>query len=132
MSDVKAVRYLLANNAPLVVVVPAASIMAGVIPLGTQLPAIAVSHVSTIRKQFVAASAKYFCTSRVQVTVHAATYPQQKSVLALVRAALPRSRGTVNGVSVDAIVPDFEGPDFGDDEAGIFMGSHDYIVTFTE
>jgi hypothetical protein len=38
MSDVKVVRYLLANSAALVAVVPAAKIQPGVIPQGTVLP----------------------------------------------------------------------------------------------
>jgi len=132
LSDVKAVRYLLANNAPLIAAVPAARVFAGLIPQGTTLPALAVSHISTIRRHTVPGSAVEFCTSRVQVTAHASTYASQKQVLALVRAALPRSRGTVNGVKVDAILSDIEGPDFRDDEAGIFMGSHDFIVKFNE
>jgi len=127
-----AVRYLLANNAGVTAEVAAARIMAGVIPQGTALPAIGISHVSTVRREVVKGGESKFNTTRVQITVHAATYPKQRSVLRLVRAALPRSRGTVNGTAVDAIVTDLEGPDFRDDEAGIFMGTQDYIVTWTE
>ena len=130
MSDVKAVLYLLANNSTLNAQVPASRIFAGVIPQGTAAPAIAVTHVSTVRPQMVNPASK-LCVSRVQVTVMAATYQTQKSVLALVRAALPRSRGTVNGVAVDSILIDIEGPDF-TDEAGLDMGSIDYRVTYTE
>jgi len=130
VSDVKAVLYLLANNSTLNAQVPASRIFAGVIPQGTAAPAIAVTHVSTVRPQMVNAASK-LCVSRVQVTVMAATYQTQKSVLALVRAALPRSRGTVNGVAVDSILIDIEGPDF-TDEAGLYIGSIDYRVTYTE
>mgnify|MGYP000858884447 CR=1 FL=1 len=130
MSDVKAVLYLLANNSTLNAQVPASRIFAGVIPQGTAAPAIAVTHVSTVRPQMVNAASK-LCVSRVQVTVMAASYATQKSVMALVRAALPRSRGSVNGVAVDSILPDIEGPDF-TDEAGLYMGSIDYRVTYTE
>lgn len=132
MSDVKVVRYLLANNAPLVAVVSTARIQAGLVPQGTALPAIAVTHVSTVRRQHIAAAAKEYCIARVQVTVMAADYPTVKSVLALVRSALPRTRGTVNGVALVSLVKDMDGPDFRDDEAGIFMQSVDYIVTFNE
>lgn len=131
MADVKAVRHLLVNNVGLVAVVPASKITAGPIPQGTALPAIGVMHISTVRRQGVAESAVHYAQARVQVTVMAPTYPLQKSILALVRAALPRSRGTVNGVKVDAILPDLEGPDFANEE-GIFMGSHDFIVLFNE
>jgi hypothetical protein len=33
---------------------------------------------------------------------------------------------------VDSILSNIEGPDFRDDDAGIFMGSHDFIVTYNE
>ena len=130
MSDVKAVRYLLANNATLTAQVPADRIFSGIVPQGTAPPTIAVTHVSTVRPQMVNTASK-LCVSRVQVTVMAASYATQKSVLALVRAALPRSRGSVNGVAVDSILIDTEGPDF-TDEAGLYMGSIDYRVTYTE
>jgi len=130
VSDVKAVRYLLSNNATLNAQVPAARIIGGVLPQGIELPAISVTHVSTVRPQMVNAASK-LCVSRVQVTVMAGSYATQKSVQALVRAALPRSRGSVNGVAVDSILIDTEGPDF-TDEAGLYMGSIDYRVTYTE
>ena len=78
------------------------------------------------------AGASGMVRERVQVTVIAGTYPSQKAVLALVRAALPRSRGTVNGCAVDSILPDVEGPDFSDPDAGLYIGSLDYVVTYTE
>jgi hypothetical protein len=130
VSDVRAVRYLLANNATLNAQVPAVRVIGGVLPQGIELPAISVTHVSTVRPQMVNAASK-LCVSRVQVTVMAASYQSQKDVMALVRAALPRSRGSVNGVAVDSILPDIEGPDF-TDEAGLFIGSIDYRVTYTE
>ena len=130
MSDVKAVRYLLANSATLIAQVPAARIIGGVLPQGMALPAISVMHVSTVRPSFVAASAG-MSIARVQVTIFAATYATQKSIMALVRAALPRSRGSVNGVAVESIIPDTEGPDATDD-AGLYIGSIDYRVTYTE
>ena len=132
MSDVKVIRYLLANNTALTNVVAATKIMPGVIPQGTTLPAIAVSHISTVRAKEVAKGATEYCTSRVQITVQTKDYPTQKSILALVRAALPRTRGTINGVSVDRVMHEIDGPDWRDDDAGIFMGSVDYIVGFNE
>ena len=132
MADIKVVCHLLINNAPLIAVVPAAKIYSGVIPQGTPLPAISISHVSTVRRHPVAGTATELCTARVQVTAQAASYTQQKSVLALVRGALPRTRGTVNGIVVDSLMHEIDGPDFRDDDAGIFMGSVDYIVKFIE
>ena len=132
MSGVAAVRFLLANNAPLVAVVPAAKIMAGVVPLNTVLPAVSVMEVSGVPRNTVEqGEPKKFITERVQVSVLAKTNPEQKSILALVRAALPTSRGTVNGVAVDGILPDMEGPDFYDDSLVIHAGSQDFFVRFT-
>lgn len=125
MADVKVVRALLVADAALASVVPAARIMAGHIPQGATLPAVAVSHVSTVRYQPGATALK---TSRVQVTVMATSYPQQKSVLALVVAALPKTRGTVAGVEVDSITPDIEGPDQSDADTGICFQTYDVIV----
>jgi hypothetical protein len=127
---VKAVRHLLANNATLIATVPAARIMAGVLPQGTALPALAVTHVSTVPRNPVASPATLYFTSRVQVTVFAASYVSQQAVAALVRAALPRSRGSVNGVAVDSIILDSIGPDFNNDEA-MCIGSLDFSVTYT-
>lgn len=133
MAAVKVIRYLLANNAPLLALVPAAKIMAGAIPLNTVLPAIAVNHISTVERNSVAMnSATVLATSRVQVTVQAKSYTEQKSILELVRKACPVSRAIVNGVVVDSILPDLAGPDLRDDEAGIFMQSRDFFVRFTE
>jgi hypothetical protein len=132
MSAILAVSHLLENDASLIAVVPAARQFGGLIPQGTALPALAITSVSTVRRQEV--NADNFCIERVQVTVHAATYPQQKQVLALVRAALPRRPGTVNTVKVDSILTDTTGPDFRNDSVDppIFMGEQDFMVRYSE
>ena len=133
MSGVIAIRYLLANNAPLLAVVPAAKIMAGVIPIETVLPAIAVNHISTVERNTVAMnSAKVMATERVQVTVQAKSYADQKSILDLVRKACPNTHATVNGIEVDSILPELAGPDLHDYDLGIFLQSRAFIVKFIE
>lgn len=132
MSGVKVVRYLLANSAPLTAVVAAAKIAAGPVPQDTELPAIAVTQISGVQTNTVAMNAAaYQVRERIQVTAYAKTYPQMKAILALVRAALPLSRGTVNGVAVDSILPDSDGPDLFDHEAGAHEQSIDFIVKFS-
>lgn len=131
MSDVKVVRYLLANHAPLTAVVPATRIMAGLIPQGASLPAIAVGHVSGVWNSEISAQGRQ-CTARVQVTVMAADYVQQKQLIALVRAAVPRTRGSIASVAVESILREPDGPDFRDDDAGIFMQTQDFFVKFNE
>lgn len=131
MSGVAIVRYLLANNAPLIGQVPAAKIMGGALPIGTALPAISIMEVSGSSRLTVAMNeSKRLNTERVQVTVESKTYPLQKSIMQLVRDALPVSRGTVNSFDCDSILPDIESPDFYDEDAAIYMQSMDFIVRF--
>ncbi len=133
MNDVVAIRYLLSQNTALLAVVPAAKIMAGALPLGIVLPAIAVNHISTTERNNVEMkSAKVLATSRVQVTVQAKSYAEQKSILELVRKACPNTHATVNGVQVDSILPDIAGPDMRNDDLGIYMQSRDFIIKFLE
>ena len=131
MSGVAIARALLAANAPLTAAVPAARIFAGAIPLNTPLPAISIAEITGRQRNTVAMTeAKKLVTERVQVTVCAKSYPSQKSILALIRAALPLSRGIVNGFTCDSILPDDEGPDFYDSTAIIYEQSQDFFVKF--
>lgn len=131
MPDVAVIVSLLKAHAPLTAVVPAARIMGGDLPQGTPVPAISVSHVSGVWGKQLGQQSRD-CTARVQVTVKAANYPQQKQLLPLVRAAVPRTHGTVAGVVVDSITRDADGPDFRDDEAGIYLQTQDFFVKYVE
>lgn len=132
MSGVAISRYLLANNATLIAAVPAARIIAGALPLNTVLPAISITQISGNERKTVAMSeTKKFIAERVQITVFAKTYPLQKSLLKLVRSALPISRGTVNGYDCDSVLPDSEGPDIYDPVADIFEQSQDFFIKFS-
>lgn len=132
MSGVSVIRYLLANNAPLIAVVPAARILAGIIPQNAALPAIGVTEISRVEHLTVSmAESSRFYTERVQVTVHASSYSAKKAILALVRAACANRSGTVNFVKVDSILPAGDGPDLDDDAAVIFEQSSDFIVKWS-
>ena len=112
--------------------IPAARIFAGAIPINTVLPAIAVTQVSGVQRNTLGMNAaSYMVTDRVQITVLGKTYALQKSYMALVRAALPNTRGTVNGFSVDSILQDSDGPDLYDSAAVIYQQSTDFMVRFT-
>lgn len=132
MSGVAVLRYLLANDAPLVAVVPATKIFAGAIPLGTAVPAIGVAQISGVERPTVAmaAGAKRHRTDRVQVTVEAGTYASQKSLLELVRTACGHQTGTLNGVDLMSVLPDGQGPDFYDADARIYSQSCDFLVSW--
>jgi len=79
-------------------------------------------------------------TDRIQVSVickgpQTATpgtgYAGVKALLALVLAACPSQRATVNGVSVDWIVPNLLGPDLSDDATAIYSQSRDFMVRWS-
>lgn len=129
MSGVSVIRYLLANNAPVIAQVPAARIYAGAAPLNTTLPLITVTGISGVPQNTVAMDESgRIQTDRVQVSVLAATYASQVTIMRLVRTALAHQSGTINSVTVDAIVPDSEGPDLFDADAVIYQGSRDMMV----
>jgi hypothetical protein len=129
MSDVKAIRYLLSTSAALVAVVPATRIQAGDLPQGVALPAIGITHVSGIWRQEISKQSKS-CLARVQVTVLAASYAQQKQIIELVRDAVPRTHGVVNGVQIDSILRQPDGPDMSDPALGLYIQTQDYMVNF--
>lgn len=130
MSGVAIIRYKLANSANLTAVVPATRIQAGVLPQATALPAISVTLVSGVTGLQVA-KASGLRTDRVQITVDAVTYPEVRQILALCRAALPYTRGTVNSIACDSILPDIEGPDGFDDLLKTYFQSQDFMVTWS-
>ena len=138
MSGVAVIRYLLANASAVTAVVPAARIMAGDLPLNTVMPAISIVQISSVPRNTVKmGEASVQHTERVQVSVlfkgpqgspAGAGYPGVRSLLKLVLAACPHTRGTVNGISVDSIVPDLEGPDLSDYATALYSGSRDFFV----
>lgn len=132
MSGVNIVRYLLANNAGLIAQVPAVRIMAGIIPLGKTLPAIGIMQITANSRNIVAMNAaQKLVTERVQVTVMDKNYISKKTILRLVAAALPNTHSTVDGIAVDSLIDDVEGPDLDDPATGIYTQSQDFIVRFT-
>jgi hypothetical protein len=133
VSGVAVVRYLLANAASVTAYVAAANIRGGVLPLNTTLPGISVMSVDGFPRLTVAMSAtKRLMSERVQVTVHAKTYAEKNTIMARVAAAVPLSRGTVNGVLCECVLPDTNGPDLDDPEAQIYTLSRDFIVKWHE
>jgi hypothetical protein len=141
MSGVAVIRHLLANNAPVTAVVPATRIMAGDLPLNTVLPAISVIQIDSIPlNQLQINETPKVHLDRVQVSVlfkgqegsPAGTgYPGVRALLRLVLAACPSQRGTVNGVSVQGIIPDTEGPDLQNADTALYSCSRDFIVRWT-
>jgi hypothetical protein len=131
MSGVAIIRYLLVDDPLLTQTVPAGRIKAGVMPINTQLPAISITQVSGIEYSVIKRGENQLVIERIQITVLATTYPDQKNVLKLVRAALLNGAcGDVNGFDVDSITYESDGPDLYSDNPVIFEQSVDYIVRF--
>lgn len=133
MSSVKVVHYLLVNDSGLTAVVAAPNIMASVVPVNTALPAVGITEISAVERIPLATNpAQALVTSRVQVTAMTKTYADQKTILGLIRSAVPNTSGAVNGVTVDSILPDTVGPDMKDEDAGTFYQSRDFIVKYIQ
>lgn len=132
MSAVKIIRALLLADAATLALVPATRIIAGVLPQGTTLPALAVTEVSGTDHKSLKPGAYARSTSRVQVTVVCSSYPAQKTLLAAVRHACRDRLGSVAGINGVAVLLDSKGPDFNDDSAGFYMQSQDFSVSYIE
>lgn len=132
MDGVAAMRQVLAGNAALTALVPTTRIQAGDMPLGTALPAISVVRVSSTDRNLPNPGTYRHVTERVQVNVMASTYPSQKAVLRAVRTAAADQFPTVSGLIRVTIHTDGAGPDFRNEQASIFLGSQDFIVTYSE
>jgi len=132
MNGVIVVRSLLAGETRVRALVPEARIAAGMLPQGTDLPAISLMSVSSVDRNISAPGPKRRVTERVQVTVLAATYRQVKAILAAVRRATADHMPAIDGLFDVTVHTDTAGPDFLDEETGIHMQSQDLRVSFNE
>ena len=94
MNGVIAVRSLLVADTGVTSLVPVVRIAAGMLPQGTDLPAISLMSVSSVDRNVPAPGAKRRVTERVQVTVLARTYPEVKAIIAAVRQAVAPDKKT--------------------------------------
>ena len=138
MSGVAVIRYLLANDGPVLAIVPAARIVAGDLPLNTILPAIAITQISSVPQFGIRTNeGPRVHTDRVQVSVlfkgpqgapPGTGYPGVRGLLALALAACPSQRGVINTFSVMSITPEPEGPDLFDQATALYSCSRDFFV----
>lgn len=141
MSGVAVVRYLLANYGALVAKVPQERIFAGSAPLDCPKPAISVKKITGIPKVFVRREGAMFISDRVQVTAlvkmtegapQGGDYPDLDQIMGLIgRACDGDRRGTINGVAVDGVVQDIEGPDLEDQPIALLTRSIDFLVRYS-
>ncbi len=132
MNGVIAVRSLLVADARVTALVSVARIAAGMLPQGTDLPAISLMSVSSVDRNIPAPGPKRRVTERVQVTVLARTYPETRAILAAVRKAAGDQMPVIDGLTDVTVHTDSAGPDFLDEETGIHMQTQDFRVSFNE
>jgi hypothetical protein len=143
MDGVTAARSVLVADTALVTLVPnytpagetapRSRIIAGPAPLGTPLPFVMLESVSKVDLNIPSPGADRFVTERVQVTVVARNYPEQKAVLRAVRhAAADKLNPAVTGITGITIHTDSAGPDFYDPDYAGWRGSQDFRVKYTE
>jgi len=80
-------------------------------PQGAALPVVAYQRISTVRYSSHGGYSS-LATSRIQLTVWAASYGSGKAVSDALRRALLGYRGTVGGVRIDGLLPAGERDDF--------------------
>jgi len=101
-----------------------------------------VTQISSIpRRTLSMAEPLRMHTDRVQVTGYVNDqqshpdgndYPGLVALMKAILNACPNQHGTINGVIVDSILPDIEGPDLPIVDAGILTRSRDFIVKYVE
>lgn len=131
MSAVAIIRALLVAHAPLVALVPAARIVAGTVPAGA-LPAIGITEVGSNDQDTVARTGASLVKARVQVTVYATAYPQQKAILKAAKLGPGVHTGLIAGYAVRSVLCDLVGPDMGDVTIPTFEQSRDFMVAFID
>lgn len=133
MSAVDVVRALLMEHAPVRALVDAKNIVLGTVPQGAPLPAIGIREISCVELGTVSLSqAAVLVRARVQVTVMAKNYANQKAVLLASKLGPGAHTGEIAGIAVRSVMREPIGPDLNDDDAGIFQQSRDFIVTYVE
>ena len=132
MSSEKIINTLLMAAAPVTAIV-STRISAGELAQGSVLPALGISHISTVEVSTIDASAPFkLVQTRIEVTVLAKDYPTVKDLIKKVRAACNYQRGVIGGFTVISIVRDTVGPDMRDSDLTVFSQTIDFKVTWQE
>lgn len=131
MTGADIIGALLRGYQPLVDVVPTDRIKGGRLPLGTQLPALLVNTISSNERQGLTRGKSVHTVDRVQVSVRAASWDEQITVLDLVVDACADRVGSMEGVESFTVLvagrgPDLEGP--GDS----YEQAQDFRVSFAK
>ena len=132
MSAEKVITALLLASADVVALV-ADRIGYGPLEQNTGLPALATNLISEQRRNTSStAESSQLMMARMQVTVLARSYDEQKELINLVDAACRYKRGTFAGVPGVSTLPELRGPDMRDDDARVFMQTIDFMVAYLD
>ena len=121
------------NAATALTAVVGTRIYPGELPQYTTLPALGISHISTVEIPRIDASAPFaLVQSRIEVTAIARDYVTLKDLVKKVRAAANYQRGTIAGFAVTSITRESIGPDMRDSDLGLFTQNVDFMVVWHE
>ena len=129
MSGVDIVSALLQASDAVTAVVARSRIKNGMLAQDIALPAIVVREISLVERLKLRRTGRVRFVSRVQVTIRANTYREQKAILALVISAVAGRTGTIAGAAAVAVTNASAGPDL-IGESGIFEQPQDFRVTY--
>lgn len=141
MSGSLVIRYLLANYAPITAIIPPDQIIAGDLSINTDRPCIIILHIDGDDFRTLKRGGRSLITDRVQISTlvdgqRSATpgtgYMGLVEIMRLVPKACPNMHGIVNGIDVDSIDLENEGPDLNDESASLFSRSRDFLVRYYE
>jgi hypothetical protein len=131
VSGARILGELLRDDAALAAMVPPERLKAGRLPKGTPLDNILIRRIGRDKRQTLSREAVWHHTERMQVTVKAATYERQGQILdRIVSICADRIFASIADVTSVSVLSIGAGPDFEDDDATIFMGSEDFLVSF--
>jgi hypothetical protein len=131
MDGVAIVRAVLVADAALIALVPAARIMAGVLPQGTTLPGIALQSISIVDRNIPNPGAYRHVQERVQATILAKTDVSRTAVKLALRKALDAKYPTVSGVIRATVHLGLGGPEFINEEASQHLVTQDLMTTYS-
>lgn len=133
MSGVAILRQLLAQHAPVLDLVPAQRVVAGMLPQGAALPALSIHEVGSNEEPTVARRMPVkMLRERVQVTALAKDWTQMQRLLKAADLGAGVKTGTVLGFRVNSILPAGTNPEIPPGADQIYEQSRDFVVTFLE
>lgn len=129
-TGVDIVGTLLRAHPDLTAIVPIERIKAGALPDDVALPALLVRCVSSVERQPLKRGAVTRNVDRIAVTVRAASYREQRAVIAIVKPCCAGKTGDIGGgVRVSILTagtgPDVRGPGDSFEQTQDFRVSHD-------